>query len=143
MTRPREKPTPDESATTSAVTEESGVTDTTESSISQESSLPNATEAFVALSQFVIANGMMEEVKQAFRTRPHLVDGAPGFVRMEVMVPRDNPEQIWLVTYWTDEESYRVWHHGHLYRESHKGIPKGLKLVPGSAKVRLFDFVCS
>lgn len=100
-------------------------------------------EAFVALSKFVIANGMMEEVKEAFRNRPHLVDEAPGFVRMEVMVPQDSPEEIWLVTFWTDEQSYRTWHRGHLYHESHRGIPKGLKLVPGSAQIRLFEFVCS
>ena len=98
---------------------------------------------FVALSKFVIANGMMEEVKNAFRHRPHLVDDASGFVRMEVMVPFDNPDELWLVTYWTDEESYRVWHRSHEYHESHKGIPKGLKLVPRSAEIRLFEFICS
>ena len=98
---------------------------------------------FVALSKFVVANGMMAEVKEAFRYRPHLVDDAPGFVKMEVMVPFDNPNELWLVTYWDDEESYRVWHHSHQYHESHKGIPKGLKLVPGSAEIRLFEFICS
>jgi len=98
---------------------------------------------FVALSKFVIANGMMEEVKNAFRHRPHLVDDASGFVRMEVMVPFDNPDELWLVTYWADEESYRVWHRSHEYHESHKGIPKGLKLVPRSAEIRLFEFICS
>ena len=98
---------------------------------------------FVALSKFVIANGMMEEVKAAFRQRPHLVDDAPGFVRMEVMVPLDNPDELWLVTSWADAESYRVWHRSHEYHESHKGIPKGLKLVPHSAEIRLFEFICS
>jgi len=105
--------------------------------------LHDGKETFVALSQFVIANGMMEEVKAAFRGRPHLVDSAPGFVRMNVMVPGDSPDEIWLVTYWTDEDSYRVWHRSHEYHESHKGIPKGLKLVPGSAKIRCFEYVCS
>ncbi len=97
----------------------------------------------MALSQFTVANGtdaagesnprvspMTEQVKQAFLDRPHLVDGEPGFVRMEVISPIDAPDEIWLLTYWTDEESFRTWHRSHLYRDSHQGIPKGLKLDP-------------
>jgi len=94
---------------------------------------------FVALSRFTIANNMTDEVRTAFRNRPHLVDGAPGFIGMEVMSPLGNPEEIWLLTRWNDEQSYRNWHRGHEYHESHKGIPRGLKLVPGSATVRLFE----
>jgi len=97
---------------------------------------------FVALSKFVVANGMMAEVKAAFRERPHLVDGAPGFQRLEVMIPRDNPDELWLVTYWDREESYRVWHRGHDYHAAHKGIPKGLKLDARGTSLRLFDVVC-
>lgn len=97
---------------------------------------------FVAVSKFVVANGMVEEVKQAFRNRPHLVDGAAGFVRMEVLSPLDRPEEIHLVTYWSDAESFRAWHHSHLYHDSHKGIPKGLKVVPGETKIREFERVC-
>ena len=84
----------------------------------------------VALSRFTIANGMAEEVRAAFRDRPHLVDAASGFLGMEVMSPFDRPAEIWLVTRWADEPSYRNWHRGHTYHEAHKGIPKGLKLVP-------------
>lgn len=58
---------------------------------------------------------------------------------MEVMSPLGNPAEIWLLTRWNDEPSYRNWHRGHEYHESHKGIPKGLKLVPGSAAVQLFE----
>lgn len=94
---------------------------------------------FVALSRFTIANDMSDEVRAAFRNRPHLVDGAPGFVGMEVMSPLGHPAEVWLLTRWNDEQSYRNWHRGHEYHESHKGIPKGLKLVPGSAAVQLFE----
>ena len=98
---------------------------------------------FIALSRFTVANEMTGKVKQAFLERPHLVDDAPGFVRLEVLTPLDNPDEIWLFTYWTDENSFRVWHHSHLYHESHKAIPKGLKLVPKSASIRYFERVCS
>jgi heme-degrading monooxygenase HmoA len=98
---------------------------------------------FVALSCFVVANGLTPEVKQAFVDRPHLVDAAPGFVRMDVLSPVDHPDEIWLITYWTDQASYRQWHRSHLYQESHHGIPEGLKLVPRSARLRYFEYVAS
>ena len=94
---------------------------------------------FVALSRFTIRNDMAEDVRQAFRARPHLVDTEQGFLGMQVMSPIDNPAEIWLVTRWTDEQSYRTWHRSHAYHESHGGIPKGLKLVPKSAEIRLFE----
>ena len=114
--------------------------------VSTSSKTEPATEGgstFVALSKFVIANDKTAEVKAAFRARPHLVDGQPGFARMEVFSPLDRPEEIWLVTYWMDAESFKVWHHSYLYHESHKGIPKGLKLVPGEQKIWHFEHICS
>ncbi len=105
-----------------------------------EKAVPPA--AFAAMSRFVIANDMQAEVKAAFRERPHLVDGAPGFVHLDVLSPLDAPGEIWIMTYWTDAASYRAWHHSHMYRDAHKGIPKGLKLVPGEAKIREFEYVC-
>ena len=94
---------------------------------------------FIALSRFTIANGMADAVRAAFRQRPHLVDDAPGYLGMEVMSPLDNGAEVWLLTRWRDEQSYLGWHRGHAYHESHQGIPKGLKLVAGSASVRLFE----
>jgi heme-degrading monooxygenase HmoA len=94
---------------------------------------------FVALSRFTIRNGMAAEVRTAFKARPHLVDETPGFIRMQVMSPMDTPAEVWLVTHWTDEASYQGWHRGHAYHASHAGIPKGLKLVPGSTEIRFFE----
>lgn len=90
---------------------------------------------FVALSRFVVRNGMEKDVRAAFRDRPHLVDGAPGFVRMEVLSPLGRPEEFWLVTWWDDEASFDAWHRSHLYSASHAGIPRGLKLVPGEQRI--------
>lgn len=119
------------------LTSESGATDVT---VGEATS---AAAGFVALSKFVIANDMTGEIKKAFVERPHLVDGADGYLRMDVISPMDNPNEIWLITFWRDEESFRVWHRSHEYHESHRGIPKGLKLVPHSAAVRYFEHVSS
>ena len=98
---------------------------------------------FIALSQFTVANGMTEQVKNAFASRPHLVEEAPGFLRLEVISPLDSRDEIWLLTYWDEEESFKAWHHSHMYHDSHRGIPKGLKLVPRSASLRFFEHVAS
>jgi heme-degrading monooxygenase HmoA len=95
------------------------------------------------LSRFVVANDMAAAVKQAFLLRPHLVDNAQGYVRMDVLTPEEAPNEIWLLTYWDDLASYRTWHKSHAYHESHAGIPKGLKLVPGSATLRIFNLITS
>ena len=102
---------------------------------------PEPAPGFVALSRFVVANGMESEVKTAFRNRPHLVDGASGYLRMEVISPLERPEELWLITVWTDEASFAAWHHSHLYRGAHAGIPKGLKLVPKETELRRFEHV--
>lgn len=98
---------------------------------------------FVAMSRFRIANGMADAVRQAFRDRPRQVDGAPGFVRLDVLSPRDCPEEIRLLTFWADEASFRAWYRGHAYHQAHAGIPDGLKLVPGSVEVEYFEHVGS
>lgn len=98
---------------------------------------------FVVLSQFVVANGLTDKVKAAFRSRPHLVDNVPGYLRMEVISPLERPDEIWLITFWTDEASFQVWHHSHLYRDSHKDMPKGLKLIPKETQIRCFEHVAS
>ena len=98
---------------------------------------------FVVLSRFVIANGMSAEVKAAFRARPHLVDNAPGYSRMEVISPLDRPEEIWLLTFWTDESSFQTRYHSHQYHESHRTMPKGMKLATGETSMTHFEHVSS
>lgn len=95
------------------------------------------------MSHFAVANGMEAEVKEAFRNRPHLVDDAPGFLRMDVMSPIDTPQEIWLVTYWADEQSFRSWYRSHAFKASHEAMPKGLKLNPEFTEIRYFEHVTS
>jgi heme-degrading monooxygenase HmoA len=109
----------------------------------REGEAADRARGFVALSRFVVANHLTPEVKRAFAARPHLVDEAPGFLRMEVLSPSERPEEIWLLTFWTDRQSFQDWHRSHMYHESHKGIPKGLKLVPSETELRFFEHVSS
>ncbi len=94
---------------------------------------------FIAISQFTIANGMVDEVKAAFINRPHLVDSTPGFLGIEIINSVDNSAEICLVSRWKDQQGYHNWHRGHEYQDSHQGIPKGLRLVSGRTRIQLFD----
>lgn len=98
---------------------------------------------FVALSKFTVANDMAAAVKQAFRDRPREVESAPGFIRLDVLSPEEDPREFWLITYWSTRKDFDDWHRSHSYRESHKGIPKGLKLIPKSAHLIFFEHVSS
>jgi heme-degrading monooxygenase HmoA len=96
----------------------------------------------VVVSKFVVSNGMQREVAKAFKNRPHKVDSAPGFVRLEVLSPAENDAEFWLVTYWSSEQHYREWHQGHRH-DSHEFIPHGLKLDSRGTELRLFHHLAS
>jgi heme-degrading monooxygenase HmoA len=98
---------------------------------------------FLSISRFAVANALDDVVREAFLGRPHLVDSAPGFIRMEVANPCDDAKEFWLLTWWQDEESFSSWHHSHAYHASHAGIPKGLKLDPECTAMLRFDVVAS
>lgn len=98
---------------------------------------------YVSISRFRVRNGMEADVAEAFRSRPHAVDSTPGFIRMDVLSPAEDASEFWLVTSWTDEESFRTWHRSHEFRESHAGIPKGLRLDPAATELRSFRYIAS
>jgi heme oxygenase (mycobilin-producing) len=60
---------------------------------------------FTAISRFEVRNNMEDEVREAFKNRPGFVEGADGFIGLNVISPRDNPAEFWLITHWEDEES--------------------------------------
>ncbi len=97
----------------------------------------------LVLSKFKVANEMSDAVRRAFVDRPKMVEGAEGFLRLEVVTPKDDPDEFWLMTYWTDVESYSRWHKSDAHHQSHRGIPKGLRLDPSATEIRVFDHVCS
>lgn len=94
---------------------------------------------FVAVSKLTVANDMTAQVNAAFR--PHQVDQADGFVRMDVIRPRDAPAEIWLITCWRDKPCFKAWHPSHLYRAAYAGLPRGLKLDPRGTQMRFFDHI--
>lgn len=97
---------------------------------------------FTAISKFEVRNNMEDEVRQAFKNRPHLVDDAPGFLGLQVLSPKENDSEFWLVTHWETEKHFHEWHDNHR-SEAHQGIPKGLKLVKKSWSLTYFDLIAN
>jgi heme-degrading monooxygenase HmoA len=110
-------------------------------SLPSPASPPAQPRMFLSVSRFAVANDHDDAVRAAFRERPHRVDEAAGLLRMEVANPCGDAKEFWLLTWWRDEASFEAWHHGHSYRESQAGIPKGLRLARGrTERLRLDVF---
>ena len=82
----------------------------------------------LVISRFRIANGTENAVEIAFLNRPRLVDTADGFLGIEVCRDASDGSVFRLLTYWRDIDSFRAWHASEAHHESHKLIPKGIKL---------------
>ena len=93
----------------------------------------------VVLSRFRVANRKEADVAEAFRQRPRDVEHAPGFLWLEVLADAGDPAVFYLLTRWTDRQSFEAWHHSPAHRASHALIPKELKLDPAFTKVYTLD----
>jgi heme oxygenase (mycobilin-producing) len=100
---------------------------------------------FVGLSKFTVNNkdNMTASVKNAFVERPHLVENAPGFVRLDVLNPLENQDEIWLLTYWTNQTSFQEWYRTHRYKEAHANIPPGIRLINDQTEMLFFEHISS
>ena len=84
---------------------------------------------------------MEEEVRQAFLNRPRFVEKASGFYGLDVLTDATDPSVFYLLTQWSDEESFRVWHRSESHHASHVLIPKGLKLDPAFTLVTIGESI--
>jgi signal transduction histidine kinase/heme-degrading monooxygenase HmoA len=93
----------------------------------------------LAVSRFRVANGLQQEVQEAFRQRPRLVDSEPGFLGMETFTDASEPTVFYLVTRWTDAAAFQAWHRSDAHHLSHRFIPRGLKLDAQWTKLVVLD----
>jgi heme-degrading monooxygenase HmoA len=98
----------------------------------------------VAMSRFEIKDpDRIDSVREAFRNRPRLVEGAEGFVRLDVLQPLDTPSEFWVMTYWTDRSAFESWYGTHAFKEAHESLPEGIKLIQGATRISFFDHIVS
>jgi signal transduction histidine kinase len=92
-----------------------------------------------ALSRFKVANGTEAAVRQAFLDRPRLVDSMPGFLGLETYTDARDPSLFYLATRWSDVDSFRAWHRSEAHHQSHRGIPRGLRLDASFTELVVMD----
>jgi heme-degrading monooxygenase HmoA len=93
----------------------------------------------VAFSRFKVINGYEGAVREAFLNRPGLVDNVAGFLGLEVFSDTKDAAAFYLITRWTDADSFHRWHSGPDHEAAHLGIPKGLKLDASFTLVRTLE----
>lgn len=60
------------------------------------------------------------ELERRFAERANSVDGAPGFLGFQLLRPVAGDDRYFVVTQWTDEESFAAWRDGDA-RAAHAG----------------------
>src|SRR4051812_40012746 len=65
----------------------------------------------------------------AFRNRVGLVDGADGFVDLQVWQSDRDPGEVLMVSRWTDRERFKTYMRSAEHRFSHERIEPGLKVA--------------
>lgn len=80
---------------------------------------------FFSIRRFAVENEFDEEMRKAFLDRPHSVNSAPGFIRVEVANPCADAKGAWLLTWWENAAS-----------ASMPGITAMLALIPTTISPR-------
>lgn len=63
----------------------------------------------VKINRLAVPKGQASELEKRFAARKHSVDGAPGFEGFELLRPVAGEDRYFVLTRWTDEESFRAW----------------------------------
>ena len=63
----------------------------------------------IKINQLAVPEGHQAELEKRFAARKHSVDGAPGFEGFELLRPVAGEDRYFVLTRWTDDESFRAW----------------------------------
>ena len=81
---------------------------------------------YVSMSRLRVEPERGEELVQAFRGRAHLVDGADGFVDLQVWQSDRDRGEILMVSRWRDRDCFKAYMRSAAHRASHDRIEPGL-----------------
>ena len=80
-----------------------------------------------------------EQFVGALDNRSHLVDGFPGFRRLEVLAPAKEGGDWVLATWWDTRDDLRRWLKSHEHAETHDRTPEALKPYLRQARVEVYE----
>jgi heme-degrading monooxygenase HmoA len=82
---------------------------------------------YVSMSRLRVAASESGALVEAFRRRAHLVDAAPGFIDLEVWRSDRDPEEVLMVSRWTDRASFTAYMRSDEHEVSHARIDPALQ----------------
>lgn len=94
--------------------------------------------SIVKINAIAVPPQARDEFERRFAARAGTVDGSPGFLGFQLLRPVQGEERYFVVTHWTDEDSYAAWRDGDA-RASHAG--EHGKPVSGGASLLEFEVV--
>jgi heme-degrading monooxygenase HmoA len=80
-----------------------------------------------------------EQFVDALDNRSHLVDGFPGFRRLEVLAPANSGGDWVLATWWDTRDDLRRWLKSHEHAETHGRTPEPLQPYLRQARVEVYE----
>jgi heme oxygenase (mycobilin-producing) len=84
---------------------------------------------YVSMSRLRIPPEDAPALVDAFRGRSRLVDGAEGFVDLQVWQSDRDPGEVLMVSRWRDRDCFKAYMRSAEHRASHDRIPPALKAV--------------
>ncbi len=81
---------------------------------------------YVSMSRLRVPDERAPELVAAFRRRAHLVDGADGFVDLQVWQSDRDQGELVMVSRWRDRDSFKAYMKSEAHRVSHDRIDPGL-----------------
>jgi len=76
----------------------------------------------VVTNRIQVAKGQEEAFEQRFRGRAGLVEGMPGFIRLQILRPLKSDYYL-VVTWWESEAAFLAWTESPQFREAHRNRP--------------------
>jgi heme-degrading monooxygenase HmoA len=73
----------------------------------------------VKINAIEVPEGQGPELERRFAGRARLVEGMPGFEGFELLRPVSGDNRYFVITHWTDDESFRAWVESTEFRKGH------------------------
>lgn len=76
----------------------------------------------VVTNRIPVSKGQEEAFEQRFRGRAGLVEGMPGFLRLQILRPLKSDFYM-VMTWWESEAAFIAWTESPQFREAHRNRP--------------------
>ena len=81
---------------------------------------------YISVSRLRVQAARADELIEAFRRRSHLVEGADGFVDLQVWRSDRDAEEVWMVSRWRERACFTAYMRSDEHARSHDRIPEDL-----------------